>query len=129
VDDIDPQGKVSLSLAGDGGESGGEGPKPERREQNPSRPSSGSKPREDSRGGSAGEGHPVSRSSSGETGGIARASFEDAFAAELAETSGARGRALAGGGAARAAGGGGRERSRRRPGAGGSRGRGPGDRH
>jgi polyribonucleotide nucleotidyltransferase len=129
VDDIDPQGKVSLSLAGDGGESGGEGPKPERREQNPSRPSSGSKPREDSRGGSAGEGHPVSRSSSGETGGIARASFEDAFAAELAETYGDLGPELSGGGAARAAGGGGRARSPRRPGAGGARGRGSGERH
>src|SRR5205823_2677848 len=75
VDDIDPQGKVSLSLVGDNGDSGGEGaPAPARR---PARPERSDRP------GRSDEPRPAPARSMSDA-----VSFEDVFEAEVRETYG-----------------------------------------
>jgi polyribonucleotide nucleotidyltransferase len=89
VDDIDPQGKVSLSLAsapapdGDNGGSGG-------RSEGGSRGSSGGSGGRSSTSPSSGGGAEPAEAGSG-SGGVRKASFEDSFDAELEATYGALG--------------------------------------
>jgi polyribonucleotide nucleotidyltransferase len=91
VDDIDPQGKVSLSLAGDepagGGDSTGRGAGPAGETSGAGRDSGAS--RESGAGRQGGDsGDPTNGSGNG---GVRRASFEDEFEAELEATYGALG--------------------------------------
>ncbi len=105
VDDIDPQGKVSLSLVGDDGDEG-DAPAPARRPARPERPDRSDRPAES---------RAAPERSMSET-----VSFEDVFEAEVRETYGDLGPTSApagsgGGGGGRGDGGGPRRNRRRGP--------------
>jgi polyribonucleotide nucleotidyltransferase len=121
VDDIDPQGKVSLSLAS----SPPAGASSSSEDTDGDRPRGGGRERERGRSDRPERNGSGSGSGSGSEGGVPRASFEDAFDAQLSEELGDLGpRETAGsaGGGARREGGGrdsGRRPEGRREGAGG----------
>jgi polyribonucleotide nucleotidyltransferase len=133
VEDIDPQGKVSLRPVGEGfeapeGSSSGSDDRPPRRERSERPPrrddrsgsGSGSGSEGAGAGGNASTGGDAGTGGSAGSGGIAVASFEDAFDAELREEFGDLGPASAGNGG----GGGGGDDRGGRGGSGGNRPRG-----
>ena len=117
VDDIDPQGKVSLSLVGDNGDSGGEGaPAPARRPARPERSDRqerSDRPERSERPGRSDEPRPAPAPSMSDA-----VSFEDVFEAEVRETYGDLGPASEPAGSSSGGGGGrgdgGPRRNRRR---------------
>jgi polyribonucleotide nucleotidyltransferase len=112
VDDIDPQGKVSLSLAGAPPADGDEG-RGRERDRDRSRGEGRSDSRGDGRGDHADPGSDDGRgrSRNGQSGGARTASFEDAFDAEISQELGDLGPAPT---EAERSGGGNRGRRRRR---------------
>ncbi|MEX2659882.1 MAG: polyribonucleotide nucleotidyltransferase [Acidimicrobiales bacterium] len=91
VDDIDPQGKVSLSPVGDGSEDGDEGDRPARAERAPREDRAPRRERAPRQERAPREDAPAS-------GGVATVSFEDTFESEVKDTFGDLGPEAAGSG-------------------------------